>query len=80
MIQVITLLMLKRLHVDPLMMTLGVLKFQKTRVGLYALKGPPPNTCTPNLSFSPHISLFQRVVSFFYHAVNSNSLVYLSPR
>ena len=38
MIQVITLLMLKRLHVDPLTVTLGGMKFQKTVVSLCALK------------------------------------------
>ena len=37
MTQVVTLLMLKRLHVDPLTMTLGGLKFPETMVGLYAL-------------------------------------------
>ena len=42
MIQVITLLMLKRLHVDPVTMTLGGLKFQKKRVGLYCLKKASP--------------------------------------
>ena len=37
MTQVITLLMLKRLHVDPLTMRLGGVEFPKTRVGLCAL-------------------------------------------
>ena len=40
MTQVITLLMLKRLHVDPLTMKLVVRKCQKTRVGFYVQKGP----------------------------------------
>ena len=37
MTRVITLLMLKRLHVDPLTMRLGGVEFPKARVGLYAL-------------------------------------------
>ena len=50
--QAITLLMLKRLHVNPLTMTLGGLKFQKTRVGsvyaLYKHSSRTPTNPIPN--------------------------------
>ena len=71
MTQVITLLMLKRLHVDPLTMKLGGLNFPEMRVGLFALQRPVPPT-SPSLSLQslPRIYL----TSHSYPSLSKGSL------
>ena len=93
MTQVITLLMLKRLHVDPLTMKLVVRKFQKTRVGFYVQKrplSPPPPLSLPwqYRSLQPHPQICPASHSnfgglstecFFLLPVNCSPQVSLSP-